>query len=364
MIWPAIFLSTLMLLFLLPLAPALVEWRRKRDASPLKIVQEYDGSIAHFATSFRRFVNAHFRARLAEDASSAQLGDGALENGVRYHVVGVSGEPDFTAEEMRLRTVHKLILSKHALKLPSYTLYEGEIYGASDIACGTLSAFRAILAEQDIYLDEGCAIIRWAHAERDVVIDKHARLFGRISAGREIILAAYGQFVRMHAPTLRFGSLAEPLQTDGFTPSRLTPLAKPDDILDESAQRWLTDGDLNVPASTFHRGNLVAGKNLSIGHGSFIMGNIKSTRDLSLEGRLRIEGAIVSARDLYIGPACVLKGPIVSEGKIHIASDTVIGSPDRPTTITAPEIHIAEGCVVHGTVWARDKGETTIRSET
>ena len=46
------------ILFVLPLLPALIELRLKRDAHPLNVIQQYAGEIRHFSYGFRVYIEA------------------------------------------------------------------------------------------------------------------------------------------------------------------------------------------------------------------------------------------------------------------------------------------------------------------
>jgi len=44
------------IIFVLPLLPALIELRLKRDAHPLNVIQQYAGEIRHFSYGFRVYI--------------------------------------------------------------------------------------------------------------------------------------------------------------------------------------------------------------------------------------------------------------------------------------------------------------------
>jgi hypothetical protein len=46
-------------LALLPFIPAIVEWRKRRDAEPLKVVRDSQVDIRYFANRFREFVKTN-----------------------------------------------------------------------------------------------------------------------------------------------------------------------------------------------------------------------------------------------------------------------------------------------------------------
>lgn len=363
--WHILFFCSLVLLFTLPMVPALIEWRRKKDAAPLKVVREYDGSITHFANRFRDFLHNQIRPRLSGMEGRNEAVAGLLENGTPYQLVGVTGIPEFTSAELANKSTDKLVLGQSPLHLPDRMFFESEVYAGEGIASGNWNVFRAILADADVRLGEGCDVIRWAHGKKCLAFGARTRLFGRISADEEILVSRQSQFVRMNAPRIRFGALtSNGADTSAEVINEARALALPDRIIDDAAGRTLVDGNLDIPTRSFHRGSLVARKNLHVGEGSFIMGSIKSNRNLRLEKNLRIDGAIVASHNLHIGPGCLVKGPIAGEGQIVIQSGSIIGTSQHPTTITAPDIRIEEGVIVHGTVWAREKGYVAASAET
>ena len=45
-----------------------------------------------------------------------------------------------------------------------------------------------------------------------------------------------------------------------------------------------------------------------------------------------------------------------SKGHLKTGRDVIIGSPDRPTTVTATLIRVQVGACVYGSVWAKERG--------
>ena len=346
-----LFFACVLLLFLLPLAPALLEWRNKRDAEPLKVVREHDGNIKHFALSFGHFVNDQFGALLQGAAPEGSV-LGQLADGAAYQLFGAQAGQGAPAA-LGAAACTRMVLGTQSLNLGRDMLFEKEVYAAGAIAGGANNSFRAILAGGPIDMGEHCAIARWAHSDTVIALGTHAKLYGRISAGTEIRLRQHSRFGRMQAPQIRFGASAPGLLRPVRT---LTPLAMPHAILDRNPERWLVAGTLVVPPASFHPASLVTQDTLTVGAGSHIGAGIKSNGDLRLEGHTRIDGAVICSGNLTIGPGCLIKGPVVCEAALVIEFGTVIGSLELPTTVTAPEIRIEEGVLVHGSVWARELG--------
>lgn len=356
MSWTVLFFASLALLFMLPLLPALLEWRLKRDALPLRVVREHDGNITHFAKRFHEFVTARFAQALDEAAASAAPRLGRLDTGDAYQLIGAAGVPAMPPQAPG-QSVDVLLLGAAGLQLGGGTLYEKEVYARADIRCGDGNSFRALLAGGDIVLGAACDVLRWAHSDHRLVAGARSRLFGRVSAERELVLHGDTRFGRMHAPTIRFGDTAPA----GTVPAPVaawqhTPLQRPDHLLDDAAGRWLLGGDWALPERAHHAGSLVARGSMAVGAQAWVEGSIKCHGDMVVQAGARIDGALVCSGNMTIGAGCVIGGPLVCEQTIAIEAGTVLGSLAVETTATANEIRVREGAVVHGTVWARELG--------
>ena len=356
MYWYFLFFLSVLLLFLLPLLPAILEWRYKKDAQPLKVRREYDGNIAHFAQNFQQFLQESFASFSKQTLIDQNAMQGTLKSGERYHIIDASTRPKFSAKELKSNITSQLILGQASLQLPDTMFFEKEVFAHQNINSGNWNVFRAILAKGDIHLKKECDVIRWAHSGGNFTTDGKTRLFGRVSAEGRIQLSTQTRFGRLHAPHIQFGSAIK-RHAKVITPiTKIHPLECPDKLLDNAAGRWLVGEAMHIHRSSFHRGSIVSQKAIAIKHQCFIIGSIKSNRSLKIEGNSRIDGALLATKNIYIGPGSFIKGPIACEKKVVIAKGSIIGSPGKPTTITAPYIMIEEGVVIHGAVWARKQG--------
>lgn len=351
--WTALLLACAALLFLLPLAPALLEWRLKRDALPLKVVREYDGNIKFFAVRFRQFLAEHFPELMQGAPGPAANSVTTLRGGDVCQLVGPQGKPNFTLDMLSNKACPQLLFGTAALQLGEDMFFEKEVYATEELSGGNNNSFRAILAQGGIRLGDDCAVMRWAHSDGAIALGQRARLYGRVSADGVITLQKLSRFGRMHAPLIRFGSSVPAAPPSA--PVR-TPLALPEDIIDQTPERWLVAGSLDVPAASSHPGSLVARAHMTVGDFAHIGAGIKSNGNLRIGANVRIDGPVVAAGTLHIGPGCTIKGPIVCEKSVTIATGSVIGQPGRETTVTAAEVRIEEGVLAYGSVWAREVG--------
>ena len=334
----------------LPFVPGMVEIRKKTDAAPLKVVQEYDVDVHFFANTFRKYINQHF----SELLSNKEAAQGLLEDETHYFVIDHHNAIPIDAGEKKLMTTYSMLVSTDTLTLPGLMSYLTEMYAADSIKGGKEDIYRALLAEKNIDIAEGSLLLRWMHAGDSINVKPCSVLHGRVSAGNSIHLAKNCHFERLYAPTILFGNSIPQYQEL----SNLNKLSA-DDIkhkVDTRGERWLIEKNVTIPDNSLIETNLVVVGKLKIGKRCRIIGSIKSRKELHIDEGTEITGSLVSNDNIYCAKECKIAGPVISEKSIIIDTNTVIGSKDNPTTISAEEIRITTNTVAHGSIWARHKG--------
>ena len=345
--WAFFLVISTLALFAVPLIPALAELIWPTDNEPLRVVQEYDRNIRHFAQGFREYIHKNFSQLLQEPGK-----EGTLADGTRFRTAGkdgviFSGDPE---------TIPFLVLSNGPLQLPDGYFFQSEIYSRQSIVSGQHNSFRAMLAEEDITLQDYSTVLRWVHAGKQLRLGTGCTLFGRASADSGIVLGDECVFERISAPIIEFGSYSKQEVDVARAQGARTPMVTFPRVREQFGRRWLLQGALDFPAQHFFDGDIVAGKAMNIGAYSHIKGSIKSNADGHIGAHVVLEGSAVSANSLYIGPGCMIAGPVIAEETISIAAGTIVGSPGRLTSITAPRIIIEPGAMVYGTIWAVEEG--------
>lgn len=337
--WLLLLLILTLTLFALPLLPALREWRRKRDTTPLAIQQEHTGDIHYFAEKFRAFIEGEIDALLTGKPTTDPAGNYSLcERGCTF-------TPD--QDESHTRSTQRIVIALGELTLPDNLTFAREIYGRETILGGSNNLFRAILANGNLFLGERNVVLRWAHAHA-VYAGADCRIQGRLSAEKRIVFETGCTFARIRAPYIRFG-LDMPLDRQ----KNHHPL--PGKSVGAGG-RVLANGDLEFPRNSRFQGDIVAHGDVLIHDGAVIEGSIKAHGALRLGCNVTVDGSLVCGKHMIIAEGCLLGGPLIAEQRIDIAAGTVAGSPAALTTITAPVIRIAHGVVAHGTVWANRQG--------
>lgn len=339
-------------LFLLPLIPAFVELRLKRDAQALNVIQQYAGDIRHFSFGFRSYA-ADLLAPLQQCVASGGTATGTLPHGDRYLLLGRADAALLLPPGANGKTCDLVVAAGTDLTLPDGMTFAKEMYASHQLTGGESCAYRAILGEANVRLSRASTVIRWAHAAGVFQAEQDCDLYGRISSDCEIELQAGCFFQRLHAPRIAFGlSGAEP-EPHGTRPSDLfnEPMSA-----SVAVGRRLVDRDLEIGRNEVVTGSIVSRGELRIGAGTRILGSVKSNKHMTVESGVSIAGSLISASTMHIGSNCQIAGPVIAEQGMVIESGTRCGTSEKPTTVSAPAIAVEEGVRAFGTIWARQEG--------
>ncbi len=362
-IWWTIGLSVVVtLLFVLPLLPALLELQWPQDATPLRVVREYDSNVANFAHGFEHFIEkkfAHTLGSLAPD--DIRLLD--LDGGGRCVLMGKAATFSLDAAQSSSLTVQHLLVCAGDVRLPDHVLYEAEVYAGADFFSGAMSAFRAVLAKGRAVVGRDSVVLRWIHADELLQVGPAVQLFGRASSDHRMELGAGVVFERLHAPSIVFGEAPAGV---GPLPNLATSAAC-EDVLGRTAE--LRGGllrvaeDLALPPASLCAERLVVQSNVQVGAQSWLQHALKGNGKVILQAQCRVDDAVVATGAIDIGRDCQIKGPIISESQVLVRRGSVVGTAALPTTISAPRIVVETGVVVHGSVWAREQGQVLAEAQ-
>lgn len=348
MTWLALFSLTALVL-LLPMLPALREWRRPRDATPLHIdaqdaldpdllARRFADRLAQALREGADHLNDQPLVRLAEAAQTA----------------GPAGHPwPLTADEQARGRSQRLWSAAGSVQLPAHIAFHAEVAADDDLRSAEGATYRALLAGRQLWLAEGSQVLRWAHGH-DVVVAEGAAIHGRCTAQQRLTLLGQARFQLLHAPLLQFGA---PLPPEPEVPA---VLPQPDATLPiewhAGAGRGVAHADLRMPPRHGWQGDLVGMGQVQLGEGCHARGSLKARRTLTAGAGTRIDGHVIAEGAIELGEGCLVQGVVASETAVRLGRGCRIGLPGRPATVTAPHIEVAEGVVVHGTVWAGEQG--------
>jgi hypothetical protein len=334
------------ILFTLPLLPAIIELRLKRDAQPLDVIQQHAGEIRHFSYGFRSYI-ADLLMPLRECVALGTTTHGTMPDGDQYLLLGRADDAPLVSVGGETATCQSVVAAGMDVVLPDGITFVKEVYAAGGFTGGEESVFRALLGEKDIHLKRASTVIRWAHAVGAFRAERDCDLYGRISSDREIKLESGCAFQRLNAPRIVLGRLDAEETTVG---SETVPTALP-------GGRRLVDEDLEIQAGEIIATNIVTRGRLRIGTGARMLGSVKSHEHMTLEAGVHVEGSLISASTIRIGPDCRITGPVIAERGITIETGSRCGSVSVPTTVSALTIEIEDGVTVFGTIWARTEGQ-------
>jgi cytoskeletal protein CcmA (bactofilin family) len=344
-------------LFLLPLIPAVLEWWRPTDADPVVVKDDYKDKLDYYRVRYRLLIETQLRSFMEQaQADGHQVDADFPERHIRLSALpSQQTTPRLPEQEARARETGRMILAAGDLTLPGDIVFSYAAYADGVLRGGAGLVVRALMSRQDIDLGENARLLRWAHADGAFLARKGCQLFGRVTAGRELRLESGCEFHRIHAPRIETRARGEASSAESGA-VREDVLIVPDRDL-QSAERKRQTGSLTIADGASHHGDLVLSEDLSLGFKASVVGSVKGNRDIVLGTGSRVHGSVVAGVRVVMRQGSQAMGPVIASDVVEIGPDCVIGAPDRLTTVTAPEIRVAPGAVVHGTIWAVKKGQ-------
>ena len=325
-----------LIILVLPFVPAFREWRHPTDIVSLPVLPNYTSDIDHFAR------------RLRADVAS-KLGQGALTGYEDFELVGdPPAQMDWSAKRQRM--ISRAVATDSPVRSPQ------QLYVQGSIRAGGGSAFPSLYATGDIDLGDASEVRDWAHADGTVRLGQKSIALRRISAGTHIELGSETWFERMQAPSLFFGSRDRPASQPTGTPQALADFAELPGAVMQTPALFLIRGDCALPPERIYRGSLVVTGFLTIGAGTTVEGDIKARDGLSLQRQAQVKGAVTCEKRIYLFDEARVDGPVISESDLLIGAGSVVGLADVLTTVSAANIIVEDGAVVHGAIWAHEIG--------
>jgi predicted acyltransferase (DUF342 family) len=340
-----------LVLVVLPFVPTWREWRRPTDKAPLTIASNYTNDIDHFARRLR----ADAAARLGRDAPTGYEDFNFVPDG--------AGTGAWTNTAMDWAGAPRRMISRHDIRDDGAIRCAQPLYVEGSLRAGAGSVFTAVYATGAIVLGPESEIHDWAHADGVLRMGRNAAALRRISSDTEVELGDEAWFERMNAPTLVFGRPREAGESEAQAaplPAAVEQVAAsyaelPNAVM-QTPQLYLVRGDCVLGARRLYTGSLVVTGRLIIGPATTVVGDIKVRLDLSIGEDAQVQGAITCEQRAYLFDGVRVLGPLVSENDVLIGTGAVIGLLQSPTTVSARNIIVQAGAVVHGTIWAHEIG--------
>jgi cytoskeletal protein CcmA (bactofilin family) len=338
---------------LVPVLPALQELRRRADATPLG-TSRHDGRITNFADAFRARLEP-LRHQLEECRISGEIKRVPIES-MRVLLVGRTG---FDFGHDSLKDIDAVFCA-HSAHVPEERVVDADVYVEGSFRLGRRAAVRAAISTGDAVLEAESTILRWLHSDGNVFFGRESSAFGRASARRSMFLEPGCSFEHVHAPKV-IG-----ISCDSSAQVTIPPDIEPHTCHStsdrglsaefSSSQRQRIYGDFELGEGETLYADIVARGGLRLQKASRLVGSIKCYKDGVIGEQACIHGSVVSEAAVRLSPHSFVAGPILAEGDVRLMEESCVGAPGVLTTISCRRVHIAPGCQLHGTVWAREGG--------
>lgn len=327
---------------LLPFIPALSEWLRPTDFTPLPMRSDQPNSLAFFARSFRRALME--RHNLDLDAIRA-TGEGYAIPTSKDMSVGrdIRHTPKEKPRDLfrALGRTNHIVLFPGRAWLPPKTRIRSDLYAARDIETGNGVRLRACLAEDEVLLGEKNTVQRWVHGRR-VQLQAHARVEGRATAEESVSFVPPAHFERAGAPTVEFGDVR-------YAPA---PSSMPLPV----TSRQVLHGKAEIGPNHLLASDYVVRGDCQVAAQLVLEGSIKSHGKMLIGTGVRIVGGLSARKNMEIGAGSVILGPLIGFEDIVLGPNCRIGRPDAPTTLVCNRLFVSPGCIVHGVITTYDGG--------
>jgi cytoskeletal protein CcmA (bactofilin family) len=335
----AAFMVTCSTILILPFVPAYREWKHPSDSAALPISANYASDIDHFA----RRLHADVMAKLG------------LGNKTGYEDFDFAPTP---LEKMQWAKAQKRLISRSSIETSMSIDSPQSLYVEGSIKTGADSVFSALYATGDIELGARSKILNWAHSEGVVRLSANSVTARRISAGSMIALGESVLFERLNAPSVQFGSsINNKINSYPNRPEQSpTNLADVPNAKQQTPSLYFVQGDCELAADAIYHGTLIVTGVLTIGTRTTVIGDIKARKGLLIKEGASVQGAVTCEKYIHVFSDAFVLGPLLSERGIELDLNAVIGLPDAPTTVSARNIFVNNGVIVHGSIWAHDKG--------
>ncbi|BDT69925.1 hypothetical protein os1_41170 [Comamonadaceae bacterium OS-1] len=349
-----------------PLLPALREWRRPSDVVPLPIDEADALDPPYLAQRFAALL------RQAVQGGATHLGGSGIAH-VALHAEN-AGLPLLAAELAAGRTDRLWhIEGEGDVHLPEGIGFYAEVSASAGLHTAAHHLYRAVWSGGRATLAPLCTVLRWAHGQ-EVHVGTGCHLAGRVTAEKTITVAQGVDFMLLHAPRIDFAEQGDsptdrvpPPSSPSPSSPALTDLAPTDwpagVVWNPQVRRAFARSALQIEARRAWHGDVVCLADLALGGHCQADGSLKARGDLHVGAGSHIRGNIVAGGSIHLGAGCVVRGSVLSETAIVVGPGCTVGAPGTLATVTAPHIAIAPGATVYGTIWAEETGQTTTAAD-
>ncbi len=339
--------------FIVPFIPALREWYRRDDATPMPIADEYEQDVHLAAPRFAAMMTERLESLCDDCMTAFGKSDTGAKAPPAYVMVWNESDPLLGDASSIPPDTPYFFAPTRKWRLPSGVTLHRDAFTVQTLFAGTDSVFLSLYGMADLHLAPGSKVERWLHAEGKVTVGRNCRLIGNASSDDFLHIDETSTFERLEAPTIQFGNNTE---RSGEMLPRERIAYRPAGCYEKGGNRTFVRGNLSIPPHHEVDGDVVVTGCLILGEGARIRGNVKAHDRVTLGTSAEVTGHLFCGGDLSVGSRSILKGVVSAEGILDAGPGCVFGSIDAPTTVSAERIRVAVGVRMHGLVWALGDG--------
>jgi hypothetical protein len=327
----------LLLLFILPFAPGIREFRKPQDAAPLFVSMDYRKYPRYFALSFRK----KFTESLNDPSALEGRRELLLSKREQVQIVDQAEFAPGARSEHVLYVLRNLASGKDVR-------FDKEAYVRGSSRIGEDNRLQALACDGDIRIGRGTRFSRWLDAEGDIIAESSCSLGVDATCGGMLSAACACTFMKLYGSPVFAGKNPNHCEEN-------------EDFESEHALRFRGEGVernlSSIPALSLKNNSIISVGSLTVGDFSVIRGHIKTHGDLIIGAQVTITGNIFAEGAIEIGPQSRVLGTVFSQQHIRVKENARIGSKKRIKSIIGKKsISLEQGVRVYGLVMTEGKG--------
>ena len=272
------------ILYLVPLIPALIEWKTKADSAPFQVNFQDRTIVDYCIRMFRDYIDTHFSSLLEEFKGLDIDYEGKHANGDEYYITGKAGNIALSSDDFGHQKTNKVILFCNQGTLPDGIHFENKMYASTTLETGVNNVLHELVAEGDIHLKRGVSVRQLLLSGSSIRINEGCILQGYTRARHTIHFVDSSQFQYVNAAQIDFGDVFNELPEHA------------EDVFGVEIGRQIVRDYLVIPSQSRWVNHLVAKEGLTIESHCVITGNIKSHGDVRIESHTSIIGSLITFR--------------------------------------------------------------------
>ena len=334
----------LIILFVLPFLPGILEWIRKQDAEPLFISMKYIRNPRYFGKSFRSILKSA-NVNLAANPGMHTLTLSKEEK------VEVTRSVHFRKN----MAIDHLVYTIGNMNSDDCVLFNKEVYVTGNAVFGGDNVIQAIAGDGNITLGEGVLCHRWLDAEGTIRAGRNCTLGISASSGNKLFLEKDCSFHRL------FGMPVVTGRKETFAGHSIEAASLPRKLL-SNGLTFVTVDDRAIPPGFVVNEDIVFLNDVLVGSGVRFKGSIKSHGKLVMKDDVVVEGNIFSEGDIVIGRNTIVCGHVFSQMTVRIAEKSVISCPDKIKSVVGKKaVYLEPDVTIYGLVTTEGEGRAVER---